>query len=607
MSPTFFNCAEYQNLFTGTSGLIVAAYDFNSGSGASYLYNLVHRADTGYNFSGGNLFAPAYPLASVGTTPTSSRFSGKNAYRLSADISGDFGMLVDLDYSGCLRSTTGVSYVLFSSQDNATGSGTFFIGINDYNRLYFQSSGYSKTLNYELKDKNLIYLGLGAQQYFDFGVFDLLNDAIVSESFYLSTPQKEVNKFYIGNFLNNSNPEYTGYFGKINNLVYFKRPMESEELKICAQCLFSTGQTTGAPNITSAYFANVTGTFFSGINESIITGTISYTGNVQKTDGSLLPVVFLSGVAQTQQTQEIAVLMTGITLVRITGATPQIFIKDTGKLNGFTTYSIEFDQMLTTGDSVEIHTYPNFNEKVNKSIINLEYPIAEYVQLIGNGLTETLNIDYRVERGFISGFFEDDILMYDTLTGNGLISSFSGYWAEDKITMSGGSFYPSQSQFIEKSGLIFISGINSSGFNNTYDLFMDGQKMNSGSSYFFSGISGQNFAVLNPSFIPRLIVYPLYAPVGGLPTGVSSVEDAELTILPNYGRYIRYYNDIAVDTSVIPNITGFSERVWINGVRQKKNTDYIVNFSCTLSSGKQEVGEFPFMFFNNDTGLWNLE
>ncbi len=609
MTPNpFFNCLSYNGILIGSvTGSLVAAYDLGSGSGTSVIYNLVNPT-TGYSFSGNNLFAPALPLASVGVNPLSYRFTGVNSYRLAGDISGDFAYVADIEYSGCQRNTTGISYVLFSTQDNSTGSGTFFLSVNDMNRLSFQSSGYSKTLNYELKDKNLIYVGLGSQKYLDFGVFDVLNNTLVSESITLDILQKDVNRVYIGGFLNTTpDTNYTGYFGRINNVLYFNEQLPIEKLKVCADCVFATGVASGSPTVTSAYLFSATGYLRSGVIESVLTGSTFYTGSIQKSDGSLVSVAFLSGQSQSQQTSEISTLLTGVSLVSITGAAPLIFIKDTGKLNGFTTYSIEFDQMLTSGDTLEIHTYPSFNANVNLPITNLEYPTANYVQLVGNGLVETFGIDYQVDRDLIiSGFYPDDILLYDNLTGASLVTSFSGYWTGDRVAISGGTFYPTAAQFLEKSGLIFVSGINGTGFDANYDVYMDGQKLNSGVNYFYSGVSGSNYAVFDPAYVPRLVAYPIYASNGQI-TGVSDVEDAELAFLPSYGQYIRYFINVTGDTSVISPITGFTERVWLNGIRQRKVVDYLRNFTCTVNSGVNEASDLPFVFYDNGTGLWGQE
>src|SRR5438045_5098787 len=96
------------------------------------------------------------------------------------------GILLDIDYDGCSRNTTNTSFVLLSTADNATSlSGKFYLGINDANRLYFETSGFSKTLPYELRQNNIIYFCLANSTNVEYGVFAVLNQTITSEAIYL--------------------------------------------------------------------------------------------------------------------------------------------------------------------------------------------------------------------------------------------------------------------------------------------------------------------------------------------------------------------------------------------------------------------------------------
>jgi hypothetical protein len=603
----YLNCIAYNGIFTGATGSVLGIYDYSSGSGSALIYNQVYPS--GYHFSGGNVFGPAVPLLSVGKANViSGQFTGVNCYRFGFTQSGDFGVILDIDYSGCARNTTGTAYVLFSTADNPTGAtGTFFIGVDEVNRLFLQTSGYYKSLNYELRDKNIIYLGLGGQQYINFGVWDVLRQEFTFNETTLSGSQQNINRLYVGGFLNNTDTTYTGYFGKVNNAVLLNKPLEISGVRTCSNCLFATGISTGAPNTGLVYFPSVTGYTFSGVNESVITGYTIYSGTVIKFDNSTINVVFPSGLTQLQKTQEVATALTGFTPVIVTGQPTVTFPQDATKLNGFIMYDLEFDLSLTSGDTLEVYTYPDFNAKVNLKVDGTDYPVStEPVQLIGNGLVETLGVDYAVVRGQISGFFDDDILSYDLLTGLPLISAYSGYWATDKIAMSGGGFFPSASQFIETSGKVYVTGITGNPLYHASDVFMNGQKLVSGYNYNMIRSGALVVLELNPTGLPTLVVDLIYPSTGGLPTGVGEIQDAELSVIPNYGQFTRYYYDISGTQCYISGITGFSEEVWVNGVRQREYADYVKVFSCTQNSGIADPPSTPFNFYNNDDEFYNI-
>ncbi len=616
-SNAFLNCLAYNNLVTGIgTGSLLGIYDFSTGSGSAVIYNLLYP--TGYNFSGNSFNGPAIPLISLAANISGYQFSGVNSYRLGYTFSGDFATILDINYNGCARNTTGVSYVLLSS---ATGSsdlnGNFILGINDANRLFFQTSGYIKTLQYELKQNDIIYCGLNNNINTKFGVFDILNQKFVYQDGKLPSFQNDNKNLYIGGLTNRADTQYTGYSGSIYNAIFTNSQLVDADISTCSNCLFATGFSTGVGAVTNISIPVITGYYLSGINENILTGYIPFTGQITKLDNSILNIIFPSGQYQLQQTQELATVLTGSISVSTTGTPIYTFKNDQSKVNGFTTYDIEFDMALTSGDTLEIYTYPTFNSNVNLPIIDFQYPTSNsFIQLIGNGLVETFNVDYLVDRGIVSGFFGDDILQYDLLTGASSITPFSGSWANSKIAMSGGSFYPTAAQFLETGSGINITGITGKGFSTKLnDVYINGQKMISGYNYdflddgnynYFGGVTGLIFLKLYTGKVPDFVATSLYAPTGGLATGLINIEDSELAVLPIYNPFNRFYSDIVSDTIIYTSVSGFSEIVFLNGVRQKFGNDYTKNFSCTLTSGIVDAPNVPFTFFSNDTGWFNL-
>ena len=136
----FFTCLSYYGINTGTTGSVVGAYDFSSGSGNALVYNLVYP--TGQNFSGSNYYAPSQPLAQVGVTGITGNLSGRGSYRLGYEVSGDFGLVIDTLYDICSRSSATGSGYAYSLISNTSGSPTgFLIGIDEANHLFVSSSG----------------------------------------------------------------------------------------------------------------------------------------------------------------------------------------------------------------------------------------------------------------------------------------------------------------------------------------------------------------------------------------------------------------------------------------------------------------------------------
>ncbi len=619
MRPSvFYTCLGLNAISTGNSGVIVSSSDFASGSGSSLIYNLQYS--TGSHFSGGIIYGPNLPLISVGTGNISGyNFTGNQSFRYGYTISGNFTVILDLDYDGCSRNTTNVGFTLLTSADSPTGlSGNFLLGINDVNRLYFESPGYTKTLNYELHKNNYVYLSLANQNNIEFGIFDIHNQRLVSEQFTLPQNQNLINKLYIGGFLNNNNPSYTGFSGQIYHSILTNKPLVFSGIQQSCMCLLATGQTSGSGIITGLIIPTITGYLFSGFQESIITGYTSFTGIVTKSDGTTVRVIFPSGLTGLSQTQEIATILTGTTVVSITGSPIISFINDT-RINNYTKYNIEFDLGLQSGDTLEIYTFPSFNPSVNFKLNSLEFPVSKnFTQLMGNGLVETNGVDYGIDRGLITGFTSDDILLADFLTGQSLVSPFSGWWARSKIPMSGGVFFPPAAQFEETvdTGRILITGLSGQRFSPNYDFFINGQKLISGVHYllidasvsgWFGGTTGLTVAVINPNLTPDFIATPLYSPTGGLPTGIYTVEDSEITALPNFGNFSRFYLDVTSNLQVYSGVTGFSEQVWVNGIRQTYFIDYLRNYDCTVSSGFNDFPDLTFKSLDTlvDTGYWN--
>jgi hypothetical protein len=611
----FLTCLGYFGVSTGASASLEGVYSPSSGT-TGIIYNQIYP--TGYHFFNSTLYSPALPLVNVANVQVSGhRLTGNAGFRAGYQHSGNFGILMDIEYSGCTRATTNKGNVLLSTAKNPSGlSSGFLIGINDYNRLYFKTLNKSYTLTQELSTHDIIYTALTESQYVNFGIFKVSEGKYYGKDVDMGSGVLNTNDLYIGNFLNNTDTSYTGFVGKINQVLLFNDDLSDADIGICSNCSLVTGYQV-SPTTQSFSGSQITGVYFSGVEVVIATGSTNVTGQIIRNDGSIVNILVPTDTTGVVQTGEIVVPLLATVSLQVSGSGYN-FLYDTGALDTFSTFHIEFDSALTSGDVVEIYTYPSINGAVNNKIHNLEWPTGTgVVQLIGNGLSETKDVDYYVVRNAISGFELNDLLSYDYLKAPSIVTAYSGYWVDSRITLSGNTYFPSTAQYYEHTsftGQVKITGLNQICTGNPYyplfgyDLYMNGQKLVSGLQYNIV-TSGSGFVVaLSGKNLPQLMADALYAPTGGLPTGVTNVSSSELTFMPEFSGFRRTRYDITGTRSFISGVTGFSEQLWVNGIRQLKNYDYATHFPCEKIGTIYNCPDPSFVAYNsvNDTvGLWN--
>jgi hypothetical protein len=406
---------------------------------------------------------------------------------------------------------------------------------------------------------------------------------------------------------------YTGFSGRLNTAVMFRETIMDRDVGICSNCSLVTGYNKGVSN-TSISVGTLTGWFFSGISGSAVANYVNKTGQVSTHNSTTIDIIVPSGVIAQYLTGELLVpIFSGgtITVSRDT----YMFNYDTNALNTLATYSLYFNQLLGSGDVVEIYTYPQPNINVNKQVVGLQWPSWEtgFVQLVANGLYETRDVDFAVSRNQISGENTDDVLLYDVLPTNTLVTPYSGYWSGGSRMLLAGGWFPPRPQYYENAaitGIVFITGLNKVCTGNPYyprfgyDLFMNGQKIISGMHYgvVSSGVSG--FVVsLSGDKLPPLNIFTLDN------INVLDVDDSELTFVPQYSGYQRTRIDVSVDQNLITTITGFGEQIWINGVRMLNGLDYQKTLPCSLITGAFNPPTLTFTVFDSDAGnnaMWNV-
>ena len=618
----FLTCLGYYGVSTGASNALEGAYVLASGYSGVF-YNQLYA--TGAHFVNGRLYGPTQPLINVyNNSINNNLLTGNNGVRVGYSHSGDFGVLMDIEYSGCTRPVQQKGMILLTTASTPLGLNSgFLVGITESNTLYFETSGYKATLGKELSTRGFVYVGLSEKRYVTFGCFDLNDNVLYDRQLDLGSGRLDSNDIYLGHFLAaNSNTPYTGFSGRLYQSILFKETLTERDVGICSNCALVSGYNKITTNF-PVLMAQITGWFYSGITGTSTTGYTNVTGQVVTHDATTIDVIFPSGITnQILIGQMLIPAFSGVTGLQARDT--YAFMYDNAALNTFSTFSVYFNQPLSSGDSIEIYTYPQPNTKIGKRLIGIQWPDETgVVQLIANGLNETLDVDYTVSRNEIIGETSDDVLSYDVLVANSIITAYSGYWTGDsKIAMSGGGFFPPAPQFTENganyTGVVKITGMNKVCTGNPffpnfgYDLHVNGQKLISGMQYSITPSGTSGFVVsLSGYKLPPLIVWPIFD-TGGypLPTGIADVEDTELAFIPQYSGFQQARIDVVNVQNSFGYFTGFAEQVWVNGIRQLGELDYQKLQPCSLTTGAYNPPELPFIMYQSDIGndaMWNLQ
>jgi hypothetical protein len=613
----FLNCLGYYGVSTGASDSIEGVYTFSSGT-TGIIYNQFYS--TGSHFNNGVIYGPNIPLVNATQNILSNNvFSGVNCYHVGYQHTGNFSLLFDIESSGCLKRSlsSGLDSILVSTTTNHSGFGSgFIIGINDANRLFFRTQNFQYIVEKELSLHDFVYVGLAQNKYVNFGVFNVREDTLYNKNVVLPNAPLSTPHIYIGSFLSPS-PSYTGFYGRINQGILFNDTITTNDINICVDCSFATGYTKSTGLVPFSGI-RITGALFSGITANVITGTTNITGTVERIGGGLVNVLIVSGQTGSVTTGEIVLPL--YAPIGLTGFRDVLtFYFDTGYRSSFGQFSVTFDLNLTSGDVVEVYTYNTFNPNIGLLFDTIiTWPTGNgFTQLYGNGLAETSGIDFFISHNIISGFSSDDVLFYDILTSRTQVFDYSGYWQQSRIPLSGGGFFPSAPQFYETTGItgqVFITGLSGICTSNPYypnfgyDVYLNGQKLVSGLQYGINPSGTSGFIVaLSGANLPSFTATVLTDPLSGLVTGVVSVDDSELTFMPQFSGITRYLFTPTGTINSFNVLTGFSEQVWVNGIRQLPDLDYAKIIPCQLTSGFLDEPIFIYNLYNStNSGLWNI-
>lgn len=570
-------------------------YDFKNPSYESFtntigrtgylIYN--QQVETGYQYSGGQIINSGNPILSISDTGRapfsiiSGHFNGSSKYKVLGSFpTGDWTAFVVFKH---LETGDFVnSKVIFSSKETINSASGYVMGINGCNRIFFehptQSSGNRiYTLNEELDNKNVISvakiddsLSLGFHQF-----EDNLNKISVNTKFqmldYLNS-----DSMYIGG-IGASGKSYKNFSGYIDEFILFNIGLEFPERNSFAKAFFCSGFSTGEIVAVPTYANAVTG--LEMVEKIIATGVTGYQKiliGTQSTDGGNVDIYAYSGVTGYIY-DTITIELTGSVLTDTYEyeQRPSSGIVDYGYLFGFANSKVV---LLNNFDSSFKEVY-SFSGK-NTDDINLIPVFSE------QNLTYTV---FQTGSGEIINFYLNGLLMPNV---SGFVDSMTGEFVHTGNLLDSNGFYDIIDFPVYDiiSGNFALTGITTTDVNNgsktltqTYvngrDFYLNGMKLVSGIDY--SGV-GANIVISTTNLI-----------------------DGDLCLAPKHLCNLNRFTGVG-DNNFDTSIPLFEEQIWVNGLRQIKNLDYIKTSDFSLKYSSFSLDQFPDIVYNNSTGFLNV-
>lgn len=443
-----------------------------------------------------------------------------------------------------LRKSSSNGGVLFSSLGGGSG---YSIGITDSNRVYIESSNPNGDRSTSVLSAS--YTNLGAKSIVSvgytansvsFGYYDFNKQAFSTETFTHSFGTMDSNNWVLG-------PSFTGY---LDYYLYFSSYYGAETLSQIASGFYNTPTGSFYP-VTSICVPEITG--YTPI-PFITTGIVGYQtvfsgGSGYDAFGDLLPAftttipitgIINSGVYQSG--------VTGLSCTYYTGDLTTLYETNIGYASGFGMQKVLMTQHVQDGDVVKFSSSHLFNPIFNQipspivSGYNLGSQLSSgQINLFWNGLfVENTGFSIADQFLFVSGASAGNSVMFDL---------FSGI----KTNQTGATFAGYTGQEIYLNGLNLVSGLDFTVSGAT--LFLNAAN---------SGMSG------------LLAISPI-----GLPYTT--------------GKYQIYAG--------ITFARGTSN-VYLNGVRQQINSDYIEGSAFDALYGNDFNNNDNTVIYDNNDRYW---
>lgn len=597
-------------------------------------------------------------------------FSGSDLVRVGVDLpfEGDWSAILDVSPDLCSYSVeNNMSRVLFSSMDNIFSTSGFHVGINQSNRLYLQyNSGEKNTaLNSEENNptvnvtllpeinKNCIITISQNKEYLSVGSYNL--NTLTLNSQFLSTREnfKNSNSFYLGGFPHSgsgywgvkANNEYTGYQGYVNNVALYSGQLDKSQTSIRCNCFFSTGSTTNLDfyTITSP---TVTGYKETPIYDTEITGYVPYIENLIDNDGSSISVYRLSGLTGQVLVGSTVTYLSGETFIGEEVVSSTGILYDNEKFLLYNKYFLNFRDGLSSGENLELLHFksPRFDNNIKPDLINGNQVSSDLIRLYQYGTYAQSNEDVSInsQEGHqpdfyinkqnltLSGFeIAEHNLVYDTVSRPAICVDWSGLWSRGAVNVAKIPYFPytpvwfpSGPQFIQTGNSIItitgiavssglLSGQNLSGqeLTENVELYLNGQKLTHDVDYVTGVYSDVPALHIDSSNLPDFRYSGLQFNQGADQYDVVGIETSELCFVPILSgeKPTRILKKITSNLNGISEpLSGYSEMIWVNGIRQEREVNYKKGLECSLTNSFTFFENKPFLFYNNDADYLNL-
>jgi hypothetical protein len=542
--------------FTGMSGLFVPNQLYQ---GQTQFYNIPGGFGVNGQYSPG-IFSSSYQESGF---TGSGVFDGITNLRVINQLTGDsISLFYNFSSYSCAKSfnigsksiTIPTGYIQILSYIESKSNSTPFeiiLGINDAYKLTLEFSGSTgqnneihKSINLsELSLQNPVGLRLNKNN-IEYTYFDIIEDEINNQSINLTGNFFNQSKnIYIGNFpTGKSRANYTGFIGIIDDFVACDEYFDSNLSMGLSKLFIKTGESIELRNITGVKY-NIIQSGFLNPTGIIGTGITGYRIVPSEDSFGSTTVYISSGVSGVLTGEKIEYRVVSQEQYSIKQQVVQTDLFDEDYASRFTKNYIIFTPKLDSTDIFEVQLYNDSQSKIEFP----EYGILNDIYVNQDNLTNKNVLIFFNGINISSGDY--------TITSNGNKFTISSYNKDIDDTVS---YVLSSYTGIENyafsnttgsvhNGYVFVGKLN----NKKYDVFLNGQKLISGENYLISGLD-----------------YNLYLKTDLAAGEVYTYEDNFIS--GTTGTNIKLYN---------PSISYNNEKIWVNGLFQNKNENYLLT-SC---------------------------
>jgi hypothetical protein len=566
-------------------------YDF-SGMSGFFVPNRIYGGETQFNSVPGGfsinknyypgIFISCYKESGLFTG--SGIFEGTNNLKVLNELSGDnLSLFYNFGALNCNKSfniaskqiviPTGKIQVLSYIESKNSNNNPFeiILGLNDAYKLTLEFSGTingSKQENYkstnlgELSFQNISSLRLNDKiiehTYFDFIEDEIFNTKInLTGSYFNQEKNIHIGNIPTGKYRNG----YTGFIGHLDDFIAIQEYFDLNLSAGLSKIFTKTGEATEIINLTGVKYNVIRSGFLNptGILGTGITGyrMVPSEEVIDSSCGTSCVVYVQSGITGLITGEKIEYVIAGQEQYTVFQQNIKYDLHDQDYASNFTKNYIIFDLKLDQEDIFNIQLYKDVDNKFeipDYSLLNENYLTQDVITdkellIFFNGIN-TSSGDYQ-----IIGNNKFKIISVDKDFDDDVIYSLS--------SLSNAESYLFNNVNPLVDGHVSLGEINN---NKKYNVFLNGQKLISGLDYRITGIGIDYLALIGN----QLASGQVYAIEDNFLTGVTGAN------LKLYNPLIKYNN----------------ERIWVNGVLQNKNENYILT-SCInnmlLATGDIEI------------------